>query len=157
MRLFLFLSLLSPAFAAPSPARIRAELVKWEGYRLVPYRDGAHWSVGIGHNLTVNRQPARRYSPAEVERFFLADVSWALDACRKGISDFDDLPEQVQLVCISVAFGVGRTGFDRFRNFRLAMSYRAYDSAASELRLSKWATQVSPARRDHHIRVLRSF
>jgi hypothetical protein len=110
--------------------------------------------VGIGHNLTAHGRPVRRYAAVEVERLFMQDFSVALDSCRKGIEDFDSLPVNLQILCISVHWGVGRTGFARFHDFRLAMSHRAYLLAASELRLSKWATQVSRARRDHHVALL---
>ncbi len=126
---------------------IRAYLVQWEGYSLTPYRDGPGYSVGIGHSLFANREKVRPYSRAEVERFFYRDTSWVIDACRLGITGFDQLPTDVRLVCIGLAFGVGRTGFARFHQFRLALSHRAYNAAAHELGLSKWyRQQVSPAR-----------
>lgn len=141
-----FLLLAASAQAAPPLGVIRDYLVRWEGYRLTPYKDRGHWSVGVGHNLTVNREPVRRYSAAEVETLLWRDVSWALDVCRAGVTDFDDLPHDVQLVCIGLAFGVGRVGFMRFTNLRRALSWRAYHAASQELGLSKWYTQVSPAR-----------
>lgn len=153
MRFLLFILLAAQVIAVPLD-KLRQEMVRWEGYRLSPYRDGSGYAVGIGHNLTAHGEEVRTYTAAEVEAFFKSDIQWAIAACRNGIDNFDDLPDDVQIVCISVAFTVGRTGFQRFKDFRLAMSYRAYNAAATELRLSKWAAQVSPSRRDHHIDVL---
>lgn len=142
-------------YATPvSPDAMRAYLIRYEGYRLTPYRDGNHWAVGVGHSLTAHRQAVRAYSRVEVERFLWTDLSWSLDACRRGVRDFDDLPHEVQLLCVGVAFTVGRTGFERFRQFRLALSHRAYNAAAHELRWSKWFTQVSAARANAAVRVL---
>lgn len=156
--ILLILGALALRGAPVSADAIKRHLVEWEGYSLVPYRDGPGWSAGIGHSLTMHGHPVRsRYTAAQVDRWFREDVSWALDACRRGIERFDDLPHDVQIVCVGIAFGVGRTGFDRFRNLRLALSYRAYRSAASELRLSRWATQVSPVRRDYYVSVLHRY
>lgn len=159
LRLLAILALVAPApsaLAAPVTLdQARAFLVQFEGYRLVPYRDGAHISVGIGHNLTVHGERVKsRYTALEVERMFRRDLVWALDACRAGVRDFDDLPERVQLVALGVCWTVGRTGFHRFTNFRRALSYRAYNSAAHELSRTPWARQVGEHRSRHHIHVL---
>lgn len=157
--LFIVLSLLGgPLAAAPSVATVRAHLIEHEGYRLTPYRDGPGYSVGIGHSLSANGERVKqRYTRAEVERLFLRDYAWALDSVRKGIRDFDDLPERAQLVALGVAWTTGRVGFERFIDFCRCLGYRAFDSAAIELRLSKWATQVSPKRVAAYVQILRSL
>lgn len=136
--------------AAPSVAAVRETLIKWEGYRLTPYRDpsGRATCVGVGHNLTAHKEPVKaRYTTREVERMLLRDISTALDTCRAAIDRFDDLPDDVQLVCINVAFSCGRAGFMRFTNLRRALRYRAYGLAASELGHSLWyRKQASPER-----------
>lgn len=133
------------------------EMVKWEGNKTTPYRDAGGWSVGVGHNLTAHGQPVKSaYTRAEVYQLFLHDLAVSLEAARAGVRDFDDLPQDVQLVVLGVIWGVGPTGFTRFHSFRLALSYRAYSSATTELASSKWARQVSAARYNVAIRVLRS-
>ncbi len=141
--------------APVSYAECRVELIKWEGYKLTPYRDGISWVVGVGHSLTANGERVRpRYSQAQIERYLAQDYAWAVDSCRANIRGFDDLPEDVQLVCINLAFTVGRTGFARFKGFCLALSYRAYNTAASQLSLSRWSHQVSSQRYNQSIYVL---
>ncbi len=157
--LWLILRGATAATAAPvSVASIRSHLVEHEGYRLLPYRDGPNgYSVGIGHSLTANAEPIKpRYTAAEVERYLMADVSWSIDACRAGITGFDDLPHQIQLVAIGVAFTTGRAGFQRFTGFRRALSWRAYDLAANQLGNSRWHAQVSARRANTYIATLRS-
>ena len=136
--------------AAPSVAAVRESLIKWEGYRLTPYRDpsGRAVCVGVGHSLTAHREPVRvRYTAREVEKMLLRDIATALDTCRAAVDRFDDLPDDVQLVCLNLAFSCGRSGFMRFVNLRLALRYRAYELAASELGLSLWyRQQASPER-----------
>lgn len=151
----LILTVLAMRGAPITVEQARQHLIQWEGYHLTPYRDGSSWSVGIGHNLTAHGEVKRpRYSHLEVQRMFLKDLAWSLDALRKSIRAFDDLPQDVQLVALSVVWTTGRTGFNRFTSFRRALSYRAFNGAAHELALSRWAKQVSPSRRDHHVRVL---
>lgn len=156
--LFVAALVLSASALAASPVsyhRIRGHLIEWEGYHTSPYRDGSDWSVGVGHNLTANGQKVRKsYSRTEIEQFLIADISWALDVCRAGVRDFDDLPESAQLVAIGVAFTVGRTGFMRLHGFRTALSYRSFNAAGHELNSLKWAKQVSPNRRKQYVMTL---
>lgn len=131
-----------------------------EGYRLVPYADGPRgtYSVGVGHNLTAHREPVlARYTEPEVLALFAKDLANARRICRKGVEDFDGLPEAVQLVALHVAWSCGPTGFMRFKDLRRSLSYRAYNAAAVSLRQSKWARQVSAARANHLISVLASY
>lgn len=140
-----------------SPTTVELHLRRFEGYRTVPYRDGPSWSVGVGHNLSAHREPVKaRYTDVEIRRFLLADTAAALDACRLGVTGFDDLPVEVQLVCIDLAFTTGSTGFQRWGNLRLALGRRAYSSAAIELTLSRWWRQVSAERANWALRALRA-
>lgn len=134
--------------------QIRSELIRWEGYRTQPYRDGNHWSVGVGHNLTAHRQPARSYNRLEIEQFFLSDLEWAQRAARRGVRDFDLLPDDVQVIVLSLIWSVGGAGFQRFHDFRTALHARSWRRAASELRRSLWARQVAPGRLSNHVNVL---
>lgn len=134
-------------------------LVHWEGRRNRPYRDGEGWSVGVGHSLTMNRESAiwsRPYTELEVERMLVADLSWALDAARKGVDDFDSLPIEVRRITVGIAFTVGRTGFERFVDLRRSLSRRAFDAAATSLLFSRWRTQVSRERYLAYRAVLRA-
>lgn len=136
---------------------VEEALRHWEGKSLTPYQDnGSSVSVGIGHNLTALRDSARDlYTDAQVEAFFEADVANALRICRKGVEDFDGLPERVKQVAINVAFCCGSTGFMRFVNFRKALSWRAYNLASVELGHSKWFHTVSAKRANWAFRILR--
>lgn len=145
--------------ASTSTVDYLAHLRKWEGYSLTPYPDGPRGSisVGIGHSLTAHGEtPKSRYTDQEVMILFYRDLDFALETCRKGIPRFDTLPLDVRQMCVGVAFGVGRTGFERFVGFRLAISYRAWNGARHELGLSRWARQVAPSRRDAYLAILRS-
>lgn len=154
--IIIFLGFSSLASASPVPtAQIRSELVRWEGYRAEPYPDAGGYSVGIGHFLGKSAQNIKStYSAQEIEAFFKSDVQMAIRICRQGISDFDNLSSEKQLVCISIAFNVGPTGFMKFSKFRSAMSKKDWQTAAKELQSSKWASQVGTARKNHHVKTI---
>lgn len=134
------------------------ELTRWEGHRLVPYKDGDGFSVGVGHSLTRHGEPVRRvYTRAEVYQLFLRDLAVSIEVARAGVRDFDDLPDEVQLVVLNVVWSVGPTGFMRFKDLRFDLSHRLFDAAATELGVSRWHSQVSAARADWAINTLRSY
>jgi GH24 family phage-related lysozyme (muramidase) len=147
------------SYAAPvTTERAWVELVRWEGLRLVPYRDADGWSVGVGHALTRHGEPVRRrYTSTEVRGLFYHDLAVSLEACRAGVTDFDALPEEVQLVALNVAWSVGPEGFLAFKDLRRALSHRAYTAASVSLYLSRWYQQTSPSRANWAIQTLRSY
>lgn len=143
-------------WAAPEPALVYATLLKFEGRRLIPYQEknGTDWVVGIGHNLSARRQKVRAYTDKEVYQFFQSDYAEMVKAARRLVVDFDDLPDAAQLVVINLLWSVGPTGFARFKNFRFALKYRAFNHARIELIDSKWASQVQPERLDWAVKSL---
>jgi GH24 family phage-related lysozyme (muramidase) len=142
--------------AAPDPVIVYATLLKFEGLRLTPYQEkgGSDWIVGIGHNLSARRQKVRAYSNREVYQFFQSDYAEMVKAARRLVVDFDELPEPAQLVVINLLWSVGPAGFAKFKNFRLALKYRAFNHARIELIDSKWASQVQPERLDWAVKSL---
>lgn len=149
--------------AAPRFNSVRQSLEHWEGVRYVPYADPArpsHMIVGIGHNLTGNNQAVitnRRYSQTEVDAFYRVDLNNALLAARAGVTDFDQLDDQVKQVVINLIWTVGPSGFKSFVKFRKALSNKHYHTAARELVDSRWARQVSKARVEWSVGVLKSM
>lgn len=152
-------STVSPVRPAVQFPTIRASLLHWEGLRLTPYRDsdGRSVCVGIGHNLSAHRQvPKARYTAAEVEAFYEADLRLALRSARQVLRDFDSLPEAVRQVVAGLIWQVGPAGFQRFTAFHTAINWRAWDSAAAALRDSRWYQQTPVARATWALAVLRS-
>lgn len=139
-----------------TPEECYTYLKRWEGYSTTVYRDGPGYSVGVGHYLGSSRPRRLTYSHAEIRQLFYRDLAIALAACERGVEGFSALPRQVQLVTLGVAWSVGPTGFMRFKEFRRALNWRAYEGAATELADSKWARQVGAARYNHAIGVLKN-
>ena len=156
--LFYLALLFCESRATPDTADVFVNLVRFEGYKVIPYRDGNHWVIGVGHSLTGHKETVKKsYSYEEIRNYFLSDYAEALATCRRLVDDFDRLPEPIQLLCLNLVWSVGPTGFSKFKNFRLALKYCAYSTARIELALSKWASQVQPARRDWALNQLKQF
>ncbi len=141
----LILSGLGAAQAAPGTGDYYIELLRWEGYRLKPYRDGAGHTVGVGHNLGT-RTPKPAYTHKEVQEFFQLDLAEALAAAHRNVGGFMGLPDEVQQVVIGLIWTCGPAGFRKWERLRAALGRRDYPRAAAELLDSKWAGQVPPAR-----------
>ncbi len=139
---------------AQSPREIRQFLVTWEGYTTrVVIRDNGERVVGVGHNL---RYPApldprkSTYTKEELDTAFAHDLKIATAACQRHIPNFDTLPIDARLVALSLAWTVGPTGLEQFRDFRAALGRRDYRTAAIALEKSEWARQVGMRRANDH-------
>lgn len=155
-RFYLALAMLfvgSPSNGTPvSNASAYRFLVRYEGICSTPYRDGNGWAVGVGHRLTGHR--LSYYTQEDIHTFFAWDLAISRRACRTGIFDFDSLPIDVQLVAISIAFSTGPSGFQKFIQFRAALSSRNYELAAREIKDSLWCAQVGKIRSENAIKCL---
>lgn len=137
----------------------RKSLVLFEGVRLKPYREkNGDWTVGIGHNLTAHRETVKpSYSKDEVSAFFNRDLAASLRAARQLVEGFDELPDPAKEVVVHLIFQTGPTGFSRFKNFRLSISKRMWNSAATELWDSQWFRQTPAPRANWALRNLQSL
>lgn len=124
-------------------------LVQYEGYCQKVYLD--NWgtkSVGIGHNLSAHRQESWRkvYNHAQIQLFFIQDLTDALKSARSYVINFDGKPEEIKQVIIGIIWTVGDNGFSKFYKLRLALANANYKLASIELKNSLWSTQVSENR-----------
>lgn len=153
--------ILSLLFAASLGAQTSSEtkkfLTPFEGYKHVPYQDNGGRTVGIGHKLGAGSIFRVYYSNQEINDLFNSDYNHAIKVAKGSIQNFSSLPTQVKLVCISLIWTCGKTGFLKFTKFRTAISDRNFHLAASELSNSLWATQVSKTRLDNHLQILNSI
>ena len=134
------IAVLSSAHGAVTADSFFPYIEKWEGNSPTVYRRLNETCVGIGHKLPHNEH--RSYSSFDIYRFYHEDYARALDTCRVGISNFDLLPTNVQVVAMSVAWTTGRSGFMKFRKFRHLLSVGRYREAATELANSRRTSQV---------------
>ena len=56
--------------------------------------------------------------------------------------DWDDLPEEVQLICCNMMFNLGGPRFSGFKKFIAAVDQHDWPDAAREMKDSRWHRQV---------------
>lgn len=127
---------------------VKEDLIRHEGYVREIYLDSEGLpTFGIGH-LVTEIDPEYTWpvgTAIEDERIlnaFSADFDIAYnDACLI----FDQLttqPEQVQRVCINMAFNLGRPRLSQFKKMIAAVNAKEYAKAADEMMDSRWYHQV---------------
>ena len=128
--------------------QLREELAEDEGCKYEIYL--AHLglpSFGIGHLVTENDpengQPVG--TPIDEERVrqvFSLDIAVTLEDCKSLYDDFDDLPEECQLVIANMMFNMGRPRLSKFKGMKAGVDARDWNKAADEMVDSRWHDQV---------------
>ncbi|KAL3858447.1 hypothetical protein ACJMK2_013038 [Sinanodonta woodiana] len=128
--------------------RLRQELINVEGYKDVIYADSTkNPTFGIGHKITKNDPEfgnplGTKVSTKRINEAYDADVKAAINSSCILFKDFQNLPEEVQLIILNMRFNLGHTGLDKFEKFRQAVDNRNWVEAASEMEKSNWYKQV---------------
>ena len=82
-------------------------------------------------------------SESRVQQAFEADVLSVINDCNKLYNDFDELPEEVQLIVANMMFNMGRTRLSKFKGMKRGVDSRDWNAAADEMVDSKWYRQVT--------------
>ncbi|KAK3608228.1 hypothetical protein CHS0354_007243 [Potamilus streckersoni] len=129
--------------------KLSADLERDEGVVHKIYTDHlGYLHFGIGHLITENDpeygksvgSPVCKERVAEV---FKKDVQNALEGCSRLFPDFQELPEEAQLVIANMMFNLGETKLAKFVKFRAALGARDWSKAADEMVDSRWHKQVT--------------
>jgi lysozyme len=129
--------------------RLRNELEEDEGCKYEIYLDHLGLpTYGIGHLVTENDeehgQPVGTpVSEERVAEVFEQDIQVTLDECQRLYEDFNDLPEEVQLIIANMMFNMGRPRLSQFKGMKAGVDARDWDQAADEMVDSKWYRQVT--------------
>jgi lysozyme len=105
-------------------------------------------TVGIGH-LILESDPeygAEVGTPVTEERvteLFQQDCEIVLADCQILYPDFDDLPEEAQLIIANMMFNMGRPRLSKFKGMKRGVDTRDWDTAADEMVDSGWYRQVT--------------
>jgi lysozyme len=131
-------------------AKLRAELVRDEGKRLVAYKDSVGlWTIGVGHLLgTAMRMD--HITEEECTALLDADIRdaekvvWSLVPESKQWSGADGpgYNEVRYRVLVNMAFNLGPTRLAGFKKFIISVNAKQWEQAADQMMQSKWATQV---------------
>ena len=129
--------------------QLRLELEYDEGCKYEIYLDHLGLpTFGIGHLVTEDdeehgQEVGSVVSEERVAEVFESDIQVTLDECRRLYSDWDDLPEEVQLICGNMMFNMGQPRLSGFKKFNAAIADRSWEEAADEMVDSKWYRQVT--------------
>lgn len=128
--------------------RLRQELAEDEGCKYEIYLDThALPTFGIGHLIVeadpeYNQPVGTPVSEERVRRAFNLDVIVTLEDCDRLYPDFDDLPEECQLIIANMMFNLGYPRLSRFKGMKAGVDARDWNRAADEMVDSRWHDQV---------------
>ena len=129
--------------------QLREELKIDEGVKYEIYLDHLDLpTFGIGH-LVLDSDPefgepvGTPVSEDRVNECFDQDVEVVLGECRILYPDFDDLPEDAQLIIANMMFNMGRPRLSKFKGMKRGVDARDWNAAADEMVDSAWYRQVT--------------
>ena len=128
--------------------KLREELAEDEGCRYEIYLDHLGLpTFGIGHLITKNdpeygRDVGTVIEQSRVQSAFNLDIAVTIEDCNRLYSDFNDLPEEVQLIVANMMFNLGYPRLSKFKGMKAGVDARNWSVAADEMVDSRWYTQV---------------
>ena len=128
--------------------QLREELADDEGCKYEIYLDHLGLpTFGIGHLIREfdpeNGQPVGTpVSEERVRQAFNLDIIVTLEDCDRLYPDFDDLPEEAQLVIANMCFNLGYPRLSKFKGMKAGVDARDWHRAADEMVDSRWHDQV---------------
>ena len=128
--------------------QLRMELEYDEGCKYEIYLDHLGLpTFGIGHLVTEDdpengQEVGTPVDEARVVEVFEQDVQITIGECKKLYDDWDDLPEEVQLIIANMMFNMGRPRLSQFKMMKTAIDARDWSEAAIQMADSKWYNQV---------------
>ena len=128
--------------------QLRIELAEDEGCKYEIYLDHLGLpTCGIGHLITADDPESAlsvgtAVSEDRVHSLFRRDIAITLEDCQRLYPDFDDLPEEVQLIVANMMFNLGYPRLSKFVGMKSAIDSKLWTVAADEMVDSKWFDQV---------------
>lgn len=129
--------------------RLQEDLENDEGVKYEIYLDHLGLpTFGIGHLVTESdpeygQEVGTEVSEDRVAEAFEQDIETTLSECTVLYPDFDDLPEEAQLVIANMMFNLGRPRLSQFKGMKRGVDARDWNAAADEMVDSKWYRQVT--------------
>ena len=128
--------------------RLREELAEDEGCKFEIYLDHLGLpTFGIGalikeHDPEYGQPVGTPVSEERVRQRFNLDIAVTIEDCQVLYNDFDDLPEEAQLVIANMMFNMGRPRLSKFKGMKAGVDARDWERAADEMVDSRWHDQV---------------
>ena len=128
--------------------QLRKELEVDEGVKYEIYNDHLGYpTFGIGHLVRDNDPESGKpvgtpVSEDRVIEAFNQDVETVLSDCNILYDDFNDLPEEAQLIIANMMFNLGRPRLSKFKGMKAGVDAGDWKKAADEMIDSAWYRQV---------------
>ena len=142
--------------------KLQREIAEDEGTKLEIYHDHLGLpTCGVGH-LIQEHDPeygcevGTKISHERCDELFEQDISSVLKDCTRLYSNFDELPEEAQLIIANMMFNLGRNRLGAFIGMKAGVDARDWNKAADEMIDSKWYEQV-PNRAGRLVKRMRSL
>ena len=129
--------------------RLQEELEYDEGVKYEIYLDHLGLpTFGIGHLVTEadpehGQEVGTEISEDRVAEAFEQDIQTTLSECTVLYPDFEDLPEEAQLIIANMMFNMGRPRLSQFKGMKRGVDARDWNAAADEMVDSRWYRQVT--------------
>ena len=128
--------------------KLREELAEDEGCKYEIYLDHLGLpTMGIGHLITKDdpeygKDVGTVIEQSRVQSAFNLDIAVTIEDCHRLYKDFDELPEEAQLIIANMMFNLGYPRLSKFKGMKAGVDARSWSSAADEMVDSRWYTQV---------------
>ena len=128
--------------------QLREELKRDEGCVNSIYLDHLNLpTTGIGHLINewdeeYGKPVGTPVSEERVNDLFDKDIQVTIYECKVLYDNFDDLPEEAQLIIANMMFNLGRPRLTKFRKMYEAVMDANWIEAAIQMEDSLWAKQV---------------
>ena len=105
-------------------------------------------TFGIGHLVTewdeeYGWEVGTPVSEDRCNEVFDSDIQIVLSDCQHLYPDFNDLPEEVQIIIANMMFNMGRPRLSKFKGMKRGVDARDWNTAADEMVDSRWYRQVT--------------
>ena len=123
------------------------QIKKHEGYSSKVYLDHlGNPTVGWGH-MDKSMKVGDVYPKDKLEKFFQKDYNQAVAAAERFIGQ-TPIPAAKKDIIVNMAFNLGETGLNKFKKMKAAVRNQDWDTAAAEMKDSKWYGQVGNRSRE---------
>lgn len=127
---------------------LRQQLAEDEGCKYEVYLDHLGLpTCGIGHLITESDEEhgkpvGETVTQERVQSLFNLDIAITIEDCKRLYPDFDELPEEAQLIIANMCFNLGYPRLSKFKDMKAAVNARDWAAAGAAMIDSRWYTQV---------------
>jgi len=128
--------------------KLQEQLAEDEGCKYEIYLDHLGYKTfGVGHLVRAtdpenDMDLGTEVSKERVDECFKTDIAITIEDCNVLYTNFNDIPEEAQLILANMMFNLGRPRLSRFLNLKVAVDDEDWMEASTEMMDSKWARQV---------------